>query len=149
MSQVRYGTRNQNGGSTERLMDSTLTRKRVPIRRGKITANERPNRLRPAGERKIIKVFNHGKNNHSFTPSRLFPIFADMLNKHCVSKELENNVMEMEDMFSGVSTSEELINKIGMEKALRILSMYVMTNGKFRKAYNNTSSNRRSNFQLF
>jgi hypothetical protein len=107
------------------------------------------------GERKKIKVFNRRKNSMSFTPSRLFPIFTDMLRlvvpgwKRGCSTELENYVKEMEDMFSGVSTSEELVNKIGIEKALRILSMYVMTNGKFRKAYNNTNANQRSNFKLF
>ena len=88
-----------------------------------------------------------GKNN--FLPSTLFQLFADMLNKYGNSSRFDKSVEEMENMFRGVETTDQLISQIGLDKALRILSMYVMTNGKFRKAYKGSKNSRNTLFEMF
>ena len=90
------------------------------------------------------------KGKNAFLPSALFQVFADMLNKYGNSSRFDKSVEEMENMFRGVETSDQLIRQIGLDKALRILSMYVMTNGKFRKAYKGYKQNRKRNlFDMF
>ena len=76
------------------------------------------------------------KSSRDWLPSHLFPIFASMLDAYGHDEHLSDIVSNMEHMFRGVNTKKDAVYRMGKEEVLRILAMYIMTNGKFRNSYN-------------
>ena len=76
------------------------------------------------------------KSSRDWLPSHLFPIFASILDTYGHDEHLSDHVSNMEHMFRGVNTKEDAVARMGKEEVLRMLSMYIMTNGKFRNSYN-------------
>ena len=91
---------------------------------------------RNSGNMATIGTMKCHKSSRDWLPSHLFPIFASILDTYGHDEHLSDHVSNMEHMFRGVNTKEDAVARMGKEEVLRMLSMYIMTNGKFRNSYN-------------